>query len=263
MPEEHGCVDPREPTHYTGLIIGETEGVTMANGSVLPPDIQAQVAAKRSRVGGIGAAAQENAQTAQQRETAMGVAPQTEEALEASVEEETEAELTVCPNELCSAALDSEWDYCAKCGRDLVREGPAKRLGLTFTDEDVQDYIFKGFIVRDLKVLGSHTATTKSSQPSDLHEIDEFVMNGEWAKNEDGSERKISEFYMRQMNTLAFTAAAVLKFDGKAIGETLNDRMKWLMERGSHLADLLSSRVIWYNQAVTKFLEAKDTFPGS
>lgn len=235
----------------------------MSNGIGIPPDIQEQVARGRSGVGGVGAGAHENAQTARQRELAMGVAPPAEEEATEAVADDQAPELKVCPNPACGVELNDEWDFCASCGRDLVREGPAKRLGLEFNEEDVQDYIFKGYIVRDLKVLGSHTATTKTSQPSDLDEIDAYIMTGEWSKNEDGSDRKISDFYMRQINSLAFTAAAVLKFDDKSTGATLGDRMKWLMARGSHMADLLSTRVIWFNQAVTAYLEGKDAFPGS
>lgn len=235
----------------------------MSNGSMLPPDIQEQVARKKSRVGGVGAAAHENVDSARKREVAMGVPPEPSEPTEPEVAEDPDENLLVCPNERCLTTLKDEWDFCAKCGRDLVREGAAKRLGLSFSDEDVQDYIFKGYIVRDLKVLGNHTATAKTSQPTDLHEVDQYIMEGKWAKNEDGSERKVSDFYMRQVNSLAFTAASIQKFDGESIGKTFEERMAWLMARGSALADMLSTRVVWFNQAVTKFLESKDALPGS
>lgn len=226
----------------------------MAIGTMLPPDIRERVEQQHPQLspqGRVGSAAREN------------IRRDEEPALEAKPEEAPEEELKRCSNPSCREELDSSWYFCAKCGEDLVRGGAAKRLNLEFDETDVQDYLFKGYVVRDLKVLKKHTITVRSSQPKDLKEIDDFIMNGDWMKTKDGKERRISDFYMRQMNSLAITAASLMKMDGQPIGDTLKERMDWLTDRGSALVDLLSQRVVWFNQALTDFMKKEDSVLGS
>ncbi|MFQ5352667.1 MAG: hypothetical protein ACE5D3_06305, partial [Candidatus Binatia bacterium] len=172
-------------------------------------------------------------------------------------------EFKACPNHGCRSDLKDEWNYCAACGHDLLRGGPAKKIGIQFTEEDMHSYLFRGYVVCDLKILGKHKITVKSSQPKDLREIDDHIMNGDWAKNADGEERKISDFYLRQMNALCVTASAVIKVDGESIGDTLAKRLAWMDERGSAFVDLVSQRVSLFNQALTEFLKNEDAVLGS
>lgn len=239
----------------------------MANGSILPPDIREQIQRKQpppvEHVRGVGSAAAENVTTAKQRDAAMGGEPNEGDAAPTPEKDEVVEAKKVCPNEACKAHLDKGWDFCARCGHDLIRHGAARRLGIEFTEEDIQDYLFKGFVIRELKILGKHTITVRSSQPKDLQEIDDLLMNGAWVKDEKGEEKVVSNFYFRQMNQLAITAASVLKMDGKPIGSTIEERLTWLSERGSALVDMVSQRVIWFNQALTEYLGKEDSFLGS
>lgn len=226
---------------------------------MLPPDVREQMTPKRR--GGIGAAAAENAASARARDVAMGDVP--EEPKEKPQEKKEDApDLKVCPRRSCKQELDSDWSFCARCGTDLLRGGPGKRLGVEFTEEDVQDYLFKGYVVREIKVLGKHVVTLKSSQPKDLEEIDNYLMNGDWTKDAEGNQRAISDFYLQQVNSLAVTAAAVQKIDGKPIGNTVVERLEWLKERGSAFVDLLSQRAVWFNQALTEYLKNEDNILG-
>lgn len=229
-------------------------------GSILPPDIREQ-AEQSGRRGGIGSRAHENAATARQREAALN--PDTVDEAPKGAAEPVREELKICPNTRCRTKLDDEWQHCAKCGADLVRGGAAKRLGIEFTEQDLQTYVFKGFVVRELSVLGKFKMTVKTSQAADVRDMDNYIVNGQWAKNADGSQRSISEFYIKQINQLAITAACTMKFNGDSIGETLDQRMMWLQEKGAALLDLLSLRVQLFNQAFTEFLNRSDSFSGS
>jgi hypothetical protein len=234
------------------------------SGSMLPPDVRSQMerSTQARRTGGIGSAVHENAAAAAAREQVVnGGAPVTD--APAGVEEESAVELEICPNLRCAIKLEDDWNYCSRCGANLTRGGAAKRLGITWTDDHIQEYIFKGCVVHDLPVLGKHKITVKSSQPTDMNEIDAFMVNGDWQKNPDGSKRAVSEFYVRQMNSVCITAAAIIKFDGASIGDTLADRVKYLMARGSALVDLLNGRVLMFNRALTEHLERADAFLGS
>lgn len=240
----------------------------MPSEEVLPRDVRDQLDKQNQRVkagasGGVGGAAPENAATAHQRRVAMGEPePEADQvAEEESVEEEVIEK--VCSNTRCQIALDDKWKFCAACGKDLVREGPAKRLGIIFTEEDIQDYLFKGYIVRDLKILGKHKVTARSSQTKDLNEIDDYIMNGEWLKDEKGNERQVSDFLMHQVNLLCATAMSVQKFDGESVGKNLIERIKWFEERGSGFTDLAAMKVQLFNQALTGYLKKEDNILGS
>jgi hypothetical protein len=88
-------------------------------------------------------------------------------------------------------------------------------------------------------------------------------MNGDWGKKDDGSERRVSDFYLRQMNALCVTASAVTKVDGESIGDSLEKRLAWMNERGSSFVDIVSQRVTLFNQALTEFLRSEDSILGS
>ena len=231
-------------------------------GSLLPPDLRKQVEAREaSRPGqhrGIGGAARENAGQAAARAQAFG-----EAASEGPVEEKAEAEKTKepkleqCPG--CRAVLESEWNFCGKCGRDLVAErDPVKWLGIAaFTDEDVQDFLFRGYIVRDLPILGKHKIRAKSSQPKDLKDVDAYFVNGEY------KDKALSQDLYKQLHTMASVATSVFSLDDKTIGEKLSEKMTWLEERGSAFVDMITYRVALFNRAWTRYLEDQNRIMGS
>jgi len=242
----------------------------MRNDIGLPPDIrenmeeQQQRPAAKREMGGIGASAHENTRAAQSRDFAVsgGSATAVTEEQSADPAEKSE-ELRICPNGNCEIELNDEWFYCAKCGADLLRGGLEERLGIKFDEDDISDYIFKGYILKEVKILGKHTALLKTSQPKDLDEIDGFIMDGNWSKGPKGKDRKVSDFYLQQMNTLAIAAASLQGIDNTSIGETLPEKVNYLSDRGSAFVDRLTERVSLYNQALAEFLKKEDTIPGS
>lgn len=233
----------------------------MSNGSLVPPDIQEQLDKQRARTpvpppGGIGSAAPEN-----NGRRASRTEP---EPVPSTTPQEADKEDLTCKSTFCRATVASEAAYCSKCGFDQLRGGLTKKLGIDpFTEEDVQDYVFRGYVVRDIKVIGKHSVTLRSSQARDLKEIDSFIMNGEWTKTTDGKDKQVSEFFLRQMNAMSLTAMSIQKVDGQSIGATLVERVKWLEERGSAFVDLLAQKVSMFNQALTEHLRKEDTLSGS
>lgn len=234
-------------------------------GSMLPPDIREQMSQSGGR-GGVGGRASENEAAASARAQAMGDPPRKDEA-ESERRQATDAQSSKeaphsrCPG--CEGDVHDEHDYCPKCGRDLLRKSAAEQLGIEFTEEDIEAYLFRGYVVREVKLFRGHTMTVKSSQPSDLSEIDDFIMNGSWSKTEDGRERKISDFYLRQMNMMAITAACAQKIDGYDIGGTVEERVNYFLDKGSALVDMASKCVTLFNQAITDFLSKEDLAEGS
>ena len=232
----------------------------MSNGSILPPDIQEQVARQkpRSPLPGIGSSAPENVPSRRLMRSDEEDAPAAAPTPPPMDSDDT------CKGVRCSAKVPRENAFCGQCGFDQLRGGLMKKLGLEpFTDDDVQDYIFRGYVVRDLKVIGKHTVTLRSSQAKDLKEIDAFIMGGGWQKDANGKERQISEFFLRQMNALCMTAMSIQKVDGQSIGQGLEERMTWLEERGSAFVDILAQKTSLFNQALTDHLKKEDSLSGS
>lgn len=237
-------------------------------GSVLPPDIREQMEKSNQRkpetsVGGIGGRSQENASTAHQRNVAMGREEQDESLVNPNVPIKAKEEpIATCANVLCNSDLEIGWTFCPKCGGDVSKPDAAKQIGIEIGDADLQDYLFKGYVVKDLKLLGSHTVTLRSSQAKDLKEIDDLIVNGDWLKDGKGNERQVSDYMLRQMNALCLTAMSVQKVDNKSIGESLEDRVAWLEERGSAFVDMLAERVRLFNISITEYIKKEDSILG-
>src|SRR6266498_1338761 len=122
----------------------------MMDRSLLPPDLRKQLsereAARAHR--GIGGAAKENAEGAAARAHAIG-APPAEAPADVNREGPAAPASASLPNcGGCRAQLDSEWNFCAKCGRDLVADrDPVKWLGIKpFVDDEVQEWLFRGYL---------------------------------------------------------------------------------------------------------------------
>jgi hypothetical protein len=228
------------------------------NGSLLPPDLRKQAEARPAAHRGVGGAARENAAQSAARAQGFGEAYAGEPAKEkAEDEQKQEAKLEQCPG--CRIALSDEWNFCAKCGRDLVGDrDPVKWLGIKpFVTEDVEEWLFKGYIVRDLPIVGEHKIRVKSSQPKDLKEVDAYFLNGEY------KDKPLSQDLYKQLHTMATVAASVSSLDDKSIGDKLGERMAWLEERGSAFVDMVTYRVAVFNRAWTRYVEAKNRLMGS
>lgn len=229
----------------------------------LPPDVRNKInAQKGAPAGGIGSRAAENSVAARSRAVAMGapIDEATDEPLEAHPETNPDPVPQACTR--CGNPTTEAQNYCARCGADLMRGDFAARLGVKFTDEDIEDYVFRGYVMRDVSVYGKHTVTVKSSQPSEGKDIDDHHMNGAWRKEKDGSPRNVSELMSREQRQLALTATLVVKFDGKSIGDNFQTRLKWLEDHGSAFVDLLSQKAIWFNRALSTHLQKADVLEG-
>ena len=237
----------------------------MANRENLPPDVRGHV--RHRPGGGIGSRAPENkvfadagAEPTEGEGAPDGVAGEA-----VNRPEENEGDLIYCPNDRCGGAAEASlgWKFCGRCGTSFSRGGSAKRLGVSFLEADLEEYLFRGYVVREISMLGRYKITLKSPQSKDWGDIDQYIMEGGWSKKGDGSERRVSDFYLRQKNSMCVVAACMVKLNGESIGETLADRMRWLEERGSGFLDIASDKVSLFNQAIAEFLSEADTVSGS
>jgi hypothetical protein len=228
--------------------------------SFLPPDLRRQLADKEAARAhrGIGGAAKENAHEAAARAQAMGAAPAEPPAAdrrEPAAAAAATAPPATGPCAGCRAPLDTEWNFCPKCGRDLVADSdPVKWLGIEpFVDADMEEWLFRGYLVRDLPVLGTHTIRVKTSQPTDAKVVDKYFLKGEY------KDEPISQELFQKLYKMASAAVSLFSFDGKPIGEKLEERMIFLEGKGSPFADMVTHRVALLNRAWTAFFNSKDS----
>ena len=209
------------------------------------------------RAQGIGGGASENKKAAAAHAAALeGASGASREPAEAEVEEEgneeKQAAPTNCPH--CTAKLSDEWNFCAKCGRDLIQD-PRKQLRIDFTSEDLDEYLFKGYLTKDIGIVGK-SLVLRSSKAEDAKDISAYLM-----ENWNGTQ-VTSEFWENLQGTAAISLG-ILSFNEQAIGETVQERVDWMLKLGSALHDLLTQRVVLFNRAVTEWLQEKDTFLAS
>ena len=227
-------------------------------GSMIPSDLR-QAAEAQSRAGsrGIGGAAQENASASASRDRAMGMSPEQAKAEEEEEQAKAEAPPPPCPR--CKVQPEKEHNFCSKCGQDLVpAENLLERLGIQpLTDDDMNDYLFKGYIEKEIPVLG-RKATIRTTIPKDSRDIDAwFMVTGPY------KDKQLSGTLYQQLYNMATMAVATSAFDGIRMGDTLDKRMAWWDDKGAMLADLMFARVRWLNIVFSEFAKKKDTLPGS
>jgi len=201
---------------------------------------------------GIGGGARENRDSAIAYESAISATsrlPEQEPPKEVRADVETKNTIEECP--VCHAKVSEENNFCAKCGRNLLTSA-RDRLHLKFADEDLDQYIFRGHVSRTLKVLG-RDLVVRSSLSDDHRVISEYLIN-EW------QDKSVTQDFWDNLRGTAAISMAIESFDGKSIGTSVEERVKWMLARGASFSDMVTNQVVLYNRAVTEWLEEKNTF---
>jgi hypothetical protein len=210
----------------------------------LPPDLRGR--------GGIGGGARENRASAISRDAALSNPPVEEHLSEkAPPEPETDVEHK-CTR--CSTISSEEANFCHKCGKDLLLD-PMKKLGIEFTEEDLDQYLFKGYLVKEVKVVG-RSLMVRSSLPDDHKQITAYLMD-EW------NNKPVTQDFWENLRGAASISLCIVSFDGKEIGENVSERVDWMLKIGSALHDMITNKVVLFNRAITEWLSKKDTFLAS
>lgn len=203
----------------------------------------------RKSLGGIGSGARENRTSADARGVAVEAAgPKATEA--APPDEEAPAPaLEECPS--CELKLEKDWSFCSRCGRSLV-EDPQKLLNIAFEEGDLDRYLFEGFLTKTVMVVGRELVL-RTSIAGDHQKISDYLM-------EKHGERPTTQAFWDNIRSTASVSLAVVSFDGKPIGDTTEERVDWMMDRGSALTDMILNRVVLFNRAVSAWLQKKNNF---
>ena len=160
-----------------------------------------------------------------------------------------------CP--ACELPVKAEHIFCPTCGIELGRSGVGKALGVEFSDEDISEYLFKGYMVKDIPIFKGKMATMKTLLPRESNAAEDTIMahfkgkdatNGQWAN----------------VNALVHLSHAWVKFDGQSLGETPEARYERLESSiGVHLIDIASKKWSLFNKAVIALLEDPNVIKNS
>jgi len=211
----------------------------------LPPDLRGR--------GGVGGGARENRSAAISRGAALaGPVAEKDSGETSAPEESAEALEHKCTR--CSTVSSEEANFCHKCGKDLLLD-PMKKLGIEFTEEDLDQYLFKGYLVKEVKVVG-RSLMVRSSLPDDHKQITAYLMD-EW------NNKPVTQDFWENLRGAASISLCIVSFDGKEIGENVSERVDWMLKIGSALHDMVTQKVVLFNRAITEWLSKKDTFLAS
>ena len=186
------------------------------------------------------------------REFAKGSSPQIDPIPvdEEPVEKQSKEDLDLCAS--CGAELPQGASFCPSCGAETEQQNFAKMLGLELTDDDIAEYLFKGYLVKDITLVKGKKATFKTLLPTEGYEIEDKLM--EMFKEKDATQNQYSNAY-----ALINLSYGWMKFDDQSLGESPEKRMDRISKSiGVHLIDLASKKWNQFNRAVAQMLEEPD-----
>lgn len=155
-----------------------------------------------------------------------------------------------CP--ACGSEIDEKFSFCGMCGVELGRKDIAKTIGIKLTDEDVSEYFFKGYIVKDIEIAHGKKGLFKTLLPKEMDELESKMM-------ERFKDRDVSQAQWSNISAITGLSYGWIKFDGVKFGETASERFDYLMEKmGPHVIDIASKKWTILNRAVQAMLEDPD-----
>ena len=155
-----------------------------------------------------------------------------------------------CP--ACGADTEEDFSFCGMCGVELGRKDVAKAIGIKLTDEDVSEYFFKGYLVKEIEIAHGKKGVFKTLLPKEMDDLESKMM--ERFKNRD-----VSQAQWANISAITGLSYGWIKFDGLSFGETAADRFEYLMEKmGPHVIDIASKKWTILNRSVQAMLEDPD-----
>lgn len=156
------------------------------------------------------------------------------------------------PCTICGGDVTDKYVFCPTCGTELNRKALAKALRIELTEEDLSEYLFKGYLVKEIPLVGDKKALFKTLLPSEAEEVDNALLS------KFGDKSVTNSLYSNVYSTHILSYGWI-KFDDNSLGETPEQRLKHIREHtGGHLVDIASKKWNMFNRAVSAMLEDPD-----
>lgn len=155
-----------------------------------------------------------------------------------------------CP--ACGAEIGEEFLFCGMCGVELGRKNISKSIGIELTEDDVSEYFFKGYIVKEIEIAHGKKGLFKTLLPKEMDELESKMMDR-------FRDKDVSQSQWSNISAITGLSYGWVKFDGVKLGETANERFDYLMEKmGPHVIDIASKKWTILNRSVQAMLEDPD-----
>lgn len=152
----------------------------------------------------------------------------------------------------CGSEIDEQFCFCGMCGVELGRKDIAKAIGVKLTDEDVSEYFFRGYLVKEIEIAHGKKGMFKTLLPKEMDELESKMM-------ERFKDKDVSQAQWANISAITGLSYGWVKFDGVSFGETAADRFEYLMDKmGPHVIDIASKKWTILNRSVQAMLEDPD-----
>jgi hypothetical protein len=180
----------------------------------------------------------------------MAAPPDTEEPQKPAEEEAPEE--TGIPCSSCGADVQEDHLFCSMCGLEQGRKDVIKALGVELTEEDLSEYIFKGYLVKDIPLVHGKMGTFKTLLPIEANACEDAITDR--FKDKDATNTQWTNVYAQM-----YLSYGWIKFDGNSLGETPEKRSEFIDKSiGVHLLDIASKKWSLFNRAIAALLEDPD-----
>lgn len=164
--------------------------------------------------------------------------------------EEPKEEKNLCRG--CGSDIEKECNYCPFCGLEQETGNASKGLGIKLSDEELSEYFFQGYLVKEISLVRDKKAIFKTLLPFEATEVEKKVMDV--LKDGDATQRQ-----WQNIVALVNLSYGWIKFDNQSLGETPPERYKRLDTTiGTHLIDIASRKWTLFNRSVQQMLEDPD-----
>lgn len=228
---------------YTDL--GESQGEVMENHSnapgvaPVPIGTPTQTPSGKTFIGGKSREFQAAARQVQEADI--------EETAKKKEEEKVDESAKPCP--VCNEPIDPKYVFCGFCGLELGRKSLVGALGIELTDDDVSEYLFKGYLAKEITLTHGKKGMFKTLLPKESYDIENKVT--ERFKGGDATHNQYNNYH-----ALMNLSYGWVSFDGVSFGDTPAKRQDRLESSvGVHLLDIASKKWSLFNRAVSAMLE--------
>lgn len=152
----------------------------------------------------------------------------------------------------CDGLVEDAHLFCPTCGLDLTRKDVASALSIKLTDDDIGEYLFKGYLVKEVPLIKGKMATFKTLTPAEANAAEEAVTK--LFKDRDATNAQLANVYAQ-----VYLSYGWVKFDGASLGDTPESRKEFIDNKvGVHLVDMASKKWNLFNRAISAMLEDPD-----
>lgn len=147
----------------------------------------------------------------------------------------------------CEKELKEEFDFCPFCGGIIKDANYEELLGIKITDDDIADYIIKGFVSKTVSIGNKMSISIRT------------LTSGEWkeaTKAADGADpgRSSRMLYNIELNQ-RLAACAIEAINSNMINYSGEQKYKYIQGLSSDIVELIATKANMLHQVMIKKIQ--------